>query len=152
MISKSAVSNSPSRHIFWVVTSLEVIIENFSSTACQLTWFNAIKAHVEFLTVFRMGKMWMSDNLSICVILCLISWTWESIFKFFFGFFATLTISCGWPYTSSWIFIEMKTRGTFVFNIFAINTLIESITDSWVWMGEETILSWAVFVCSSWWL
>lgn len=94
-------SSIPSSDIFWVVTTLSLIVEDFTGTACQFTWFDSVKAHVELLAIFWMCKVWMSNDLSVGIVLVLVSWTCESILEFLLSFLASFTVGCSWPYTSA---------------------------------------------------
>jgi hypothetical protein len=90
----------------------------------------------------------MSDNLAGFVVLALVFRAGETVFGFFLGFNASLAVCIFWPHASSGVFVEVKSSGALVFNVFAVNASVEDIADGGVWMGEETVLSWAVVVLS----
>jgi hypothetical protein len=92
--------------------------------------------------------MWVSNDLTIGVILHFVCWAVEAVFKFLLGFLASFSVRCRNPYTGSRIFVEVKSCSASVFIVFSINALVEEIANGWIWMGEESVLSWAVVIGS----
>jgi hypothetical protein len=90
----------------------------------------------------------VSDNLASFVILALVFRAGETVFGFFLSFNASLAVCIFWPHASSGVFVEVKSSGTLVFDVFTVNASVEDFAYCGVWMGEETVLSWAVVVLS----
>lgn len=150
--SKATCSKSlPSGNIFWCVTTLSLVVENFSGRAAEFTWLVSVEANVELLAIFWVWEVGMGDDLTWLVVLALFFRALESVLQFFHGFNATFSVDIFWPDASSGVFIEVQTYGALVLNVFAVNAGVENVADGCVWMGEESVLSGAEVVLSLWW-
>lgn len=92
----------------------------------------------------------MSDDLARLVVLVLFFRALEPVLQLFHGFNTTFAVCALGPDAGSGVFVEVQTSGALVLDIFSINAGIEDIADSGVWMCEESVLSWAVFILSLW--
>jgi hypothetical protein len=94
--------------------------------------------------------VWVSDDLTGFIVLALVCWALESILEFFFGFNASFAVCVLGPDTCSGVFVEVKSNGALVLDVFTVNASVEDLAQSGIGMGEESILSWAEVVLSLW--
>lgn len=96
-----------------------------------------------------MWEVWMCNNLTSFVVLLLVLWTLESV-DFLTLLDATLATDSFGPHACSSVFVEVKSASAFIFNIVTVDARVEGIADGWVWMSEESVLSWTKVIFALW--
>lgn len=140
----------PSGNVLRRITTFCFIVEDFSLAASQFPRFDVVKTNVELLTILGVREVRVSDNLTRLVVLVFFFGTLEAVFEFLLSFDAAFAIGVLWPNTRSSVFVEVKSTGALVLDIFAINASVENVANCGVWMGEEAVLSRAEIVLSFW--
>lgn len=140
----------PSGNVFWCVATFGLVVEDFAGCAAEFTWLVAVEADVEFLAVVWVWEVWVSDDLARLVILVLFLRALEAVLQLFDGFNAAFAVCTLGPDAGSGVFVEVQTSRALVLDIFSVNAGVEDVADSGVGMGEESVLSWAVFVLALW--
>jgi len=107
---------------------------------------DSVSANVEFLAVLWMWVGWMGKGPSV-VSEYVSVWAGETVselFLFAVLLFASLALSILWPGAGSLVVIIDETTGACHHICCSINTVVEFVTDLWVFMGEVAVLSWAL--------
>lgn len=132
-----------SRNILRCVATFRFLVVDLSSLASQVTWFHAIQANVEPLAVSWVSELGMSHGLAGLIGLLFLR-AGESVLELLVGsWVASLTSGIVWPHASSAVFVKVQTSSAGDFVGLALDTVVEHVADSWIWMGEETVPSWA---------
>lgn len=132
-----------SRNIFRCVASFRFLVVDLSDLAAQVTGFHAIQANVEPLAVGWMGELGVSNSLTSFIGLLFLR-AGESVLELLISpWIASLAAGIVRPHTGSAVFIEVQSSSTRDFVSLALDTVVEHVADSWVWMGKESVLPWA---------
>lgn len=107
---------------------------------------DSVSANVELLAVLWMWVGWMGKGPSV-VSEDVSVWAGEAVselFLFAVLLFASLALSILWPGAGSLVVIVDEPTGACHHICDSINTVVEFVTNLWVFMGEVAVLSWAL--------